>query len=113
MSFISSSIQWSLCRLAELGKGGSTTHRGHKVRVAEPAGTTRGNHDALAVVGEVGDLEERLLGIWVEFAHDGAHGDLEDEVLAVAPVLAGTAAVRAALGLEVVLVAVVDERGEL
>ena len=69
--------------------------------------------DALAVMREVGDVVEHLLRIGVEFPHDRADGHLEDKVLAVAPVLTGAAPMGAALGAEMMLVAVVDKGGEL
>ena len=100
-------------RLALLGEGGRASRRRHEVNVAAAAHATRGHDHALAGMREVGDLVEGLLRAWVELADDRAQRDPEDEVLSPAAVLAGALAVRAALGVEVMLVAVIDERGEL
>ena len=102
-----------LGRLAELGKGRSATHRRHKVRIAQTAGATGRHDNALAVVHQVGNLEHRGLRLGVELAHHGAHGNLQDQVLAAFTVTTGTLPVRAALGAEVMLKAVIDQRRQL
>ncbi len=111
------------CGLALLGERGGAARGRDEVRVAQAARATGRDHDALAVVREIGDLVARLHGGGVELADDGAHGDLQDEVLAVGAVLLGALAMRAGLGAEVVLEAIlgaevvleaiVDERREL
>ena len=71
------------------------------MRVSTTAGATRGDDDALPVMREVGDIEQDLLRLGVELAHDGAHRNLENQVLAVFAVAAGALAVRAALCAEI------------
>ena len=99
--------------LALLGKGGRPAHGGHKVDVASAARAAGAHDDALPRSREVGDLVEGLHGVGVEFAHHGAAGNLEDEVLAVAAMPARALTMRATLGAEMMLEAIVDERGEL
>ena len=99
--------------LALLCEGGGAAHGGDEVRVAEATAAAGGDDDALPRLREVGELADGLLRLGVELAHDRAQGDLEDEVGAVGAVALGALAVRAALGAEVVLVAVVDQRREL
>ena len=81
--------------------------------VSATAQATRGHYDLLAGLREVGNLEGGGHRLGVELTHDGAKRDAQDEVIAVATMLAGTLAVRSALGAEVVLEAVVDKRREL
>ena len=102
-----------LRRLALLGKGRRAPDGCHEVDVATASDAARGYDDALAGMREVCNLVERLLRLMVELAHDGAERHLEDQVLAVLAVLSRSLAMRAALCLEVMLVAVVDERREL
>ena len=83
------------------------------MRVSKTAGTARGNDHALTVMGKVGDLENRLLRIGIELAHDGAHGHAQDEILPCLTVFASALAVSATLRTKMVLVAIVDERREL
>jgi len=71
---------------------------------------TLGDDDALAVMGEVGDFLT-WLQILVEQTHDRAHGHFEDEVLAICTMHAFALPMRTFLRLEMVLVAIVDERG--
>ena len=52
------------------------------------------------------------LQVLVEQAHDRAHRHLEDKILAICAMHALALAMRALLRLEVVLVAIVDERGD-
>ena len=78
-----------------------------------PRPPARGDDDALAGLREVGNLVHGRLGLWVELAHDGTQGHLEDEVLAIPAVASRALAVRATTGSEVVLVAVVDEGAQL
>ena len=102
-----------LGRFAQLGKGRSATHRRHKVRVAQTAGTAGRHDDALAVVHQVGNLKHRGLRLGIELAHHGTHRDLENQVLAALAVTTGTLPVRAALGAKVMLKAVIDQRRQL
>ena len=102
-----------LGRLTQLGERGRAAHRRHKVRIAQTTGTTGGHDDALAVVHQVGNLEHRGLRLGIEFAHHGAHGDFQNEVLATLAVAAGALTVRTALGTEMVLKAVIDQRRQL
>ncbi len=81
--------------------------------VATAAHAARRHNNALTRLGKVGQGLDGLLGCGVKLSHNGTHGNAKDKVLAVATVPAGALAVRAALGLEVVLVAVVDQRREL
>ena len=102
-----------LGRLAQLSERGRAAHRRHKVRVAQTTGTA-GRHDyALAIVYEVGNLEHRGLRLGVELAYHGTHGNLQDQILAAFTVTTGTLPVRAALGAEVMLKAVIDQRRQL
>ena len=64
-------------------------------------------------MNEVGNLEHRGLRLGVELAHHGTHRDLENQVLAALTVTTGTLPVRAALGAEVMLKAVIDQRRQL
>ena len=83
------------------------------MRVAQTTGTA-GRHDyALAIVYEVGNLEHRGLRLGVELAYHGTHGNLQDQILAAFTVTTGTLPVRAALGAEVMLKAVIDQRRQL
>ncbi len=100
-----------VCRLAQLGEGRGAARRSDEVRVAAAAVSTLEGADALAVVGEVRDLLDGV-HVLVQQADDRAHGHLEDEVLAMGAVTARTLAMRAALRLEMVLVAVVDQAGD-
>ena len=100
-------------RLALLGEGRGPAHGGHEVDVALAARAAGAHDDALAGAREVGHLVERLHGLGVELGHDRAAGNAQHEVLAVLAVTPGALTVRAALGAEVVLEAIVDERGEL
>ena len=102
-----------LGRLAQLSEGGRAAHRRHKVRIAQTAGATGRHDDALAIVHQVGNLEHRGLRLGIELAHHGTHGDFQNEVLTALAVAAGALAVRAALGTEVMLKAVIDQRGKL
>lgn len=79
-----------LGRFAQLGKGRSATHRRHKVRIAQTAGTAGRHNDALAIMHQVGNLEHRGLRLGVELAHHGTHGNLENKVLAALTVTTGT-----------------------
>ena len=101
-----------LGRLAQLGERGRTARRGDEVDVAAAAHAAAGDGDRLAVVGEVGDHLAGLLALVVVGVHDGAHRHAQDQVLAGGAVHAAALAVRAALRLEVVLEAVVDQRGQ-
>ena len=100
-------------RLTLLSKRRRTAGRGHEVDVSATTQATRGHDDLLAGLCEVGKLEGGGHRLGVKLANDGAKRDAQDEVLAVATMLAGTLPVRSALGAEVVLEAVVDKRREL
>ena len=102
-----------LGRLALLGKRRRTAHGGHKVRVAEAAHTSRGHNHTLARAGEVGNLVDGLLRCRVKLAHHGSQRHAKHEVRTVLTVHALSLAVRAAFGLEVVLIAIVDKGREL
>ena len=80
------------------------------MRVAAAAAAALGDDDALAVMGEVGDFLA-WLQILVEQTHDRANGHLEDEILAICTMHAFALPMRTFLRLEMVLVAIVDERG--
>ena len=95
--------------LAQLGKRRGAARRGDEVRVAPAASAALCHDDALTVAREVGDLLDRL-HLLVEQADHCAAGNLEDHVGAVGAVHALAAAMRPLLGLEVMLVAIVDER---
>ena len=102
-----------LGRLAQLGERGRTAHRRHKVRIAQATGTAGRYDNALAIVHKIGNLEHRGLRLGVELAHDGAHGNLQDQVLAALAVAAGALTVRSALGTKVMLKAIIDQRRQL
>ena len=102
-----------LGRFAQLCERGRAAHRRHKVRVAQATGTAGRHDNALAIVHQVGNLEHRGLRLGVELAHHGAHGNLQDQVLAALTVTTGTLPVRAAFGAEVMLKAVIDQRRQL
>lgn len=72
---------------------------------------TFGDDDAFAVMCEVCDFLAGLQ-VLVEQPHDRAHGNAQDEILAVCAVHALSLAMGALLRLEVMLVAIVDERGD-
>ena len=99
--------------LALLRERRGASRRRHEMGVAASSGAAGSDDDALPVMREVRDVEHDLLRVGVELADDGAHGDLEDQVLTVFAVTPGPLAVRAALGTEMMLEAVVDQRGEL
>ena len=102
-----------LGRLAQLSERGRAAHRSHKVRIAETTGATRGHDNALAIVHQIGNLEHRGLRLGIELAHHGTHRDLENQVLAALTVTTGTLPVRAALGAEVMLKAVINQGRQL
>ena len=102
-----------LGRFAQLSERGRATHRRHKVGIAQTAGATGRHDNALAVVHQVGNLEHRGLRLGIELAHHGAHGNLQDQVLAALAIATSALAVRAALGAEVMLKAVIDQRRQL
>jgi hypothetical protein len=75
--------------------------------VAEAAVAARGEHHALAGLGEIRDQ-----GLLVVLEDLGADRHAQDRVLALGAGAVGAHAVMALLGLEVLLVAVVDQRVE-
>ena len=93
--------------LAGVGVARRLVGRRLEVRVAEAAVAAFGEGDALTDGGEVGD--QRLAVFLVDL---GADRHLHDLVFAVGAVAVRAHAVAAALGLEVLLVAVVDQRVE-
>ena len=101
-----------LGRLSQLGERRGTPGGRHEVDVAPPADAALGHGHVLAVVREVGDELAGFLGLVEVFAHHRANRHLEHQVIARGTVHARPFAVRAALGLEVVLEAVIDERGQ-
>ena len=102
-----------LGRFAQLSKRWRAAHRRHKVRVAQATGTAGRHDNALAIVHQIGNLEHRGLRLGVELAHHSTHRNLQDQVLAALTVTTGTLPVRAALGAEVMLKAVIDQRRQL
>ena len=100
-------------RLALLGKSGCTSRRGDKMRIAASSGTAGSNNYALPVVCKVSDLIGGLHGLAIDLANHGSHGDLQDKVAAVLTVFTRTLAVGAALGTEMMLEAVINQRGQL
>ena len=80
------------------------------MHVSTAADAAERHGDALAVMREVGDELARFLRFLEVLVDHRAHGHLQDHVLAVGAAHARALAVRAALGLEVVLEAVVDQR---
>ena len=81
--------------------------------IAQTSGTTGRHDNALAVVHQVGNLEHRGLRLGIELADYGAHGDFQNQVLTAFAVATGTLAMRSALGTEMMLKAVIDQRGKL
>ena len=99
-----------LRRLAQLGERGGAARGRDEVHVSAAADAAERHGDALAVVRKVGDKLARFLRFLEVLVDHRAHGHLQDHVLAVGAAHARALAVRAALGLEVVLEAVVDQR---
>ena len=97
-----------LALLAGVGVARRLVGRALEMRIAEAAVAALGDHHALAGLGQIG--EQRLV---VFREHLRAGRDLHDDIVAAGagPVLAHAAL--AALGLEVLLVAIVDERVEI
>ena len=83
------------------------------MRVAQATGTAGRHDNALAIMHQVGNLEHRGLRLGIELAYHGAHGNLQDQVLAALTVTTGTLPMRTALGAEVMLKAVIDQRRQL
>ena len=79
------------------------------MRVAAATASSLGDDDAFAIVREVRDFLAGLQ-VLVEQPHDRTHGNTQDKILAVCTVHAFSLAVGAFLRLEVMLVAIVDER---
>ena len=102
-----------LGRFAQLSERGRAAHRRHKVGIAQATGTAGRHDDALAIVHQVGNLEHRGLRLGGELAHHGTHRDLKNQVLAALAIATSALAVRAALGAEVMLKTVIDQRRQL
>ena len=100
-------------RLALLRKGGGPAHRGHEVDVSAAAHAARSHHHPIARMGEVADVVCGLHALRIELAHHRSQGHVQHEVIARLAMAASALSVRAALGAEVMLVAVVDKRREL
>ena len=100
-------------RLALLREGGRSANRGDEVDVALTARAAGTHDDTLAGMREVRDLIPGGHGLGGELGHNRAARNLENEVLAVTAVLTRSLAMGASLSAEVVLEAIVDERGEL
>ena len=94
-------------RLARIGVARRAVGRRLEARVAEAAIAAGEDDDALADRGEIGD--QRLAVLLIDLR---AGRDLEHRVLAVGAVPVLAHAVAAGFGLEVLLVAVVDQRVE-
>ena len=99
--------------LALLGERRGSTGRRDEMGVAPAAAAAGCDDDALAIMGEVGDLVRGLHGLRIDLSNDGTHGNLKDQILSVLSILASALAMRAALGAEMVLESVVDKRREL
>ena len=93
-----------LARLARIGVPRRAVGRGLEMRVAEAAVAAARQHHALADLGQVG--EQRLAVLLVDL---GAGRHLEHDVVAVRAMAVLAHAVAAVLGLEMLLVAIVDE----
>lgn len=78
-----------------------------------PPHPSRRDDDALARMREVGYIEGRLHRLGIELAHDGSERHTQHQVLPVAAMTTRTTAMSGTLRPEMVLEAVVDERGEL
>jgi hypothetical protein len=94
-----------LAGLAGIGAARRAVGGGPEMRVAEAAVAALGQHHALAHIGEIG--KQRFL-VLVEHLRAGGH--LEHHVVASAAVAVLAHAVGAGAALEVLLVAVVDQR---
>ena len=99
--------------LALLGKRRGTANGRYEVSVSQAAAAARGHDYTLAGLGKVSELAHGFLGLGIELADNRSEGNPQDKVGAVGAVAFCTLAVGAALGAEVVLVAVIDERREL
>ena len=99
--------------LALLREGGGTTNRRDEVDVTAAAHTTRGNHHTLAWLCEIGEVVHGLHGVGVKLPHHGSHGNAQNQVLARLAVTSSPLAMRTTGGAEVMLVAIVNQRGEL
>lgn len=99
-----------LRRFAQFGKSRSTTGGSHEVNVAATAHAALRHYNAFAVVRQVGNEFARFARFFEVFAHHRAHGNFENQVFAARTVHAAATAMRAARCLEMVLVAVVDQR---
>lgn len=102
-----------LGRLTQLGKRRRAAHRRHKVGVAQTAGTTGRHDDAFTVVHQVSNLEHRGLRLGIELADYGAHGELSKSGPRRSCRYDGALAMRSALGTEMMLKAVINQRRQL
>ncbi len=104
ISFSRSQMQSLPGRLAGIGAARRLVGRALEVGVAEAAIATREQHEALADRGDVGD--QRLAVLLEDL---GAGGDLQHHIGAAGAGAVAPHAVHACLGLEMLLVAVVDQ----
>ena len=107
ISFSRSQIVSSSPAQAGIGAPRRLVHRGLEIGVAEAAIAAGGDAEALADMGEVADQRLVVLG---EDLGAGRH--LQRHVGALGAVAVAAHAVHAGLGLEVLLVAIVDQRVE-
>src|SRR5690606_3505554 len=94
-------------RLPWVGMAWRAVGGGLEMRIAKAAIAALEQHDPLTDLGEIG---EQVFAVLVE--HLRADGDLEDDVLALGAGAVLAHAVAAGAGLEMLLVAIVDERVE-
>ena len=100
-----------LSRLTQLGERGSAARRCHEVRVSTTTHTARHDDYFLAITHQVGNGLARFLGFFVVLAHDRANRNLEHQILTTGTMHLRALAMRAALRLEMMLEAIIDERG--
>ena len=97
-----------LARTAGIGAARRAVGRGLELRIAAAADAALRQQDALARPGEVGDH-----GFLVLVQHLRAHRQLDDQVLAAGAAAVLAHAVMAAFGLEMLLVAEIDQRVQI
>ena len=74
---------------------------------------TRSNNYLLTWRSKIGNLVEWLLRFWIKLAHNGSQRHLEQQILSVRAMTTSTLTVSAALGLKVMLVAVINQGRKL
>ena len=80
--------------------------------VAASAHAAARHRDALAVMRKIGDELTRFFLLLRILADNGPHGNLQNQILAAGTMHARALAVRAALGLEMVLETILDKGGK-